>query len=496
MVLNMDKKTVKKIAVGGLVALGGYNAYKTSKFVPEKRNWVPLPEVSVDTEKFEHDLADAIKIKTISNIDPDKTDWAEFEKFHAFLEERFPLMHEKLSKEIVGKASLMFLWEGRNRELDPIALLAHQDVVPITAGSENDWTYPPFSGYNDGEFIWGRGALDMKNHLIAVCEAVESLLAEDFRPERDVYLLFGHNEEVMAEGKDSGAQLMCNTLHERGIHLDCVIDEGGAIIPADVPCVIHKEIAGIGIAEKGHCDFEISLYGKGGHSSQAPDHNALGKLSYVIQDLEDHQFESELTPLIQELLDKVGRNMTLPLRSVICNYKILKPLILGVCKKIPSAASMIRTTTAVTMASGSPAANVLPQKASITANFRIMPGQTVTDVERHIKKVVRNKDIEVRLIKGSNPSAISPTDSRCFKALEDICYRMNTNSLVVPYLVMGGTDARNYEDVCENIYRYSPFKAGPELLLTCHGTNERIPVSCLAQAVEFFKHYITIVSCE
>ena len=492
----MNKKSIKKIVAGAALAIGGYNTYKASKFVPEKREWEPLPETQVDTEKFMRDLSDAIKIKTISNINPEKVDWAEFDRFHKFLEERFPLMHEKLNKEIVGKASLMFLWKGSDSALDPVALLGHQDVVPVSKGTENDWEHDAFSGYNDGEFIWGRGALDMKNHLIAVCEAVESLLSEGFTPVRDVYLLFGHNEEVMAEGKDSGAQLMCSLLHERGIHLDCVIDEGGAILPVNIPGVCNKEVAGIGIAEKGHCDFEISLYGKGGHSSQAPDHNALGKLSYVIQDLENHQFESELSPLMRELIDKVGRNLSLPARAIACNYKALTPLILAVCKRIPSAASMIRTTTAVTMASGSPAANVLPQKASITANFRIMPGQTVTDVERHIKKVVKNKDIEVRLIKGSDPSKISPTDSRCFKILEDICYRMNTSSVVAPYLVMGGTDARNYEDVCENIYRYSPFKAGADLLLTCHGTNERIPIECLGQAVEFFKYYIMTVSEE
>ncbi|HHU84481.1 MAG TPA: M20/M25/M40 family metallo-hydrolase [Clostridiales bacterium] len=495
----MDKKIkkIKKIlAATGVAAAIGTNAYRASKFKPEPRKWAPLPDTKVDVDKFACDLSDAIKIKTISNLDPDKVDWAEFDKFHAFLEERFPLLHENLEKEVIGKASLMFRWKGSNPDLDPIALLGHQDVVPISAGTEGDWVHPPFSGVIADGFIWGRGALDMKNHLIGVCEAVESLLGEGFVPVRDVYLLFGHNEEVLAEGSNNGAMLMCRTLKDRGIRLDCVIDEGGAIIPVNAKGIITKELAGIGIAEKGHCDFEISVYAKGGHSSQPPKHTALGELADVIKDLENNQFKAKISPLMDELFTKIGKNTSLPVRQILCNYKLLKPVVLQVCKQIPPAASMLRTTTAVTMASGSPAANVLPQKASIVANFRIMPGQTVSDVEDHIKKVVRNKNIEVRLIKGSDPSNISPTDSRCFKALDDICYRMNTNSIVAPYLVMGGTDARNYEPICDNVYRYSPFKFDTELLLTTHGTNERCPLECLEKAVKFFKHYITIVSAE
>ena len=492
----MEKKTIKRMAVAGAVTLAGVNAYKASKFVPEKKKWEPLPEVNVDVEKFARDLSDAIKIKTISHLDDNLTDWAEFDKFHAFLEERFPLIHSTLEKEVIGKASLMFRWKGSKEGLDPVALLSHQDVVPVSKGTEDDWEHPAFEGYNDGEYIWGRGALDMKNHLIGVCEAVESLIAEGFTPERDVYLLFGHNEEVMAEDERNGALLMCRTLKARGIHLDCLIDEGGAIIPVKIPGVMDKEVCGIGVAEKGHVDFEISIPGKGGHSSQAPKHNALGELSYVIQDLENHQFKAELTPMMKGLIDTVGRNCSFAVRQIMCNYKLLSPALVAVMQNIPAAASMIRTTTAVTMANGSPAANVLPQKASIVANFRIMPGQTMDDVERHIRKVVKNKKAEIVRLKGGNPSAISPTDSRCFKIIEDISSRMNTNSVVAPYLVMGGTDARNYEEVCENCYRYSPFKAGPSLLLTCHGTNERIPISCFANAVEFFKHYITAVSEE
>jgi carboxypeptidase PM20D1 len=93
-------------------------------------------------------------------------------------------------------------------------------------------------------------------------------------------------------------------------------------------------------------------------------------------------------------------------------------------------------------------------------------------------------------VSGKNPSKISPTDSRAFNAIREICKEMDPKAIVAPYLVMGGTDARQYEDVCDNIYRYSPFLMSTSLLLTTHGTNERIPVSSLEDGVAFFKRYI------
>ena len=166
------------------------------------------------------------------------------------------------------------------------------------------------------------------------------------------------------------------------------------------------------------------------------------------------------------------------------------PVLKKVMSSIPASASFVRTTTAVTMAQGSPAANVLPQKASVTVNFRIMPGMTIADVEKHLRKVIKNKNAEIKLLGGNEPSNISPTDSRAFKAIEDICFRMNGNNVVAPYLVMGGTDARNYQNICNNIYRYSPFLMDSKLIFTTHGTNERIELSSFKDGIAFFKRYI------
>ena len=489
------KKSTKIIGAGLLAAAVG-NAIHAATFKPEKRELAPLPEEAFNVERYRKNLSQAIQFKTISNRNSELVDWKEFEKFHKFLDEAYPLIAKNLEKEVVPPANLLYRWKGKRDDLLPIALLAHQDVVPVSKGTEQDWEHDAFEGYDDGEFIWGRGSIDMKNHLIAVMESVEALLEDGFEPERDVYLLFGDNEEVVANAENGTFDLM-TTLKNRGIRLDSVIDEGGAIIPVNVPGVLNdKYLIGIGVAEKGYSDIEIVVNGKGGHSSQPPKHNALGQLACAIKEIENHQFKSSFNQLMKDLMDAVGRECTYPVRLITCNIPLLRPAILQVAKAIPFGACFVRTTTAVTMAEGSPAANVLPQRASATINFRAMPGTTKQDLVDHIRKVVKNKDIEINILNSKEASKFSPTDSRAFRIIGDICKGLEPNSIIAPYLVMGGTDAYNYEPICENIYRYAPFRVSVELLRGTHGTNEKIPVACLEDALKFFKNYIRRASAE
>lgn len=449
----------------------------------------PMPKEKVDSERVQKHLSQAIQIKTISNPDDDKVDWSEFDRFHDFLDEAYPLIHEKLKRENISQASLLYTWEGKNKDLEPIALLSHQDVVPVAESTYNDWKHDPFEGYNDGEFIWGRGAVDMKNHLICVMEAVEALLEEGFEPERTVYLCFGHNEEIVA-GKNNGANAIMNTLKERGVHLDSTLDEGGAIIKANVKGLIEGNLAGVGIAEKGYADYKITVKAKGGHSSQPPKHTAAGAISNVVRDLENHQFKARMLPSVYNLFSGVGKHTSFPARMIMCNLRFLKPVFFAAMKQFPPAATFIRTTTACTMLSGSPASNVLPQTASVTVNFRELPGDTLADTEAHIRRVVKNKDIDVEFLKGKEASKVSSTDSKSFKVIEKLALQISDKNIVAPFLVMGGTDSYHYEEICDNMYRFSPFTIDASIMLTTHGTDERIPVDQLTVGVEFFKRYI------
>jgi carboxypeptidase PM20D1 len=145
------------------------------------------------------------------------------------LRETYPKVHEALDCEKVGDASLLYKWRGRDASLKPFALLAHMDVVPEEESTLQDWKHPPFGGFADEETIWGRGACDMKNQLVAWFETVELLLKESFTPNCDIYICLGHNEEVQVD-EESGARQMAALLEKRGVRLAFVLDEGGAVI--------------------------------------------------------------------------------------------------------------------------------------------------------------------------------------------------------------------------------------------------------------------------
>lgn len=449
----------------------------------------------VDVDRACEHLSGAIRIRTISNEDESLVDWSQFEAFHKFLEESYPLIHKNLTLTKIGKAGLLYYWEGSDRTLDPIAFLSHQDVVPVEAGTENDWTHPAFEGYNDGEFIWGRGALDMKNHLISVMESVETLLSEGYCPRRGVYLCFGYNEEIVA-GDSNGADKIAKYLKKNGVHLDSVVDEGGAMIPLHYPPVLDTALAGIGVAEKGYADIKVTVKAKGGHTSTPPDHSALGMLAKKITVLENHQFPARMPEYFRDLIKKVSTKLPFPLSFILKNIEKIEFIVVPVLCKIPAAATFIRSCLAVTMSEASPAANVLPQRASATINFRMMPGLTIADVMKYVEKYMGGKNVDIELLKGKEASIISPEDSRAFKTLEKVSLKMNPKAVVTQYMVMGGTDAYHYENVCENIYRFAPFSVPASLLMTTHSTNERIPVIELGNGIAFFKSYIREMTAE
>lgn len=442
----------------------------------------------VDVKRIAGKVSGAVAIATVSHEDESETDWSKFDEFHAFLKENFPLVHENLTLEQVGKASLMFYWKGTDESLDPIAFLGHQDVVPIAEGTEEDWEHPPFSGYNDGKYIWGRGSLDMKNHLICMMEAMELLLEEGYTPKRGIYLLLGHNEEIVA-GSTNGARDMAALLKERGVHLDSLIDEGGAMMAVKGPMGLGFSFGGVGVSEKGYADVKVTVDGTGGHSSRPPKHTAVGLLADKVHNLEANPMEPHMTETLRGLL--LALSDALPLGLGVFPKLILKApkLLTTVMAADVTGAAFVRTTHAVTMCEGSPAANVLPTSANCTINFRIIQGDTVDDVLKHVEKCMGGKGTKIELVKGKEASITSPTDSRAYQTLKKTAQLYDKKNLIAPYLLVAGTDAEHYEVVCENIYRFSPFSVPINLMLTTHSTNEHCPVDQLEQAVTFFKRY-------
>lgn len=437
---------------------------------------------TIDENETARKLSEAVKVKTISNIDYNSTDWNEFNKYHKLMEELFPLVHAAMEKEIINGYSLLYHWKGKDNRKKPILITAHMDVVPVEDGTESDWTYGPFSGDIKDGYVWGRGTLDTKIHMIASLEAAENLIRDGFVPEGDIYFAFGHDEEV---GGMQGASKIVEHLKSKGMAFDYLIDEGGCVTLNAIGG-ITKPLALVGIGEKGFANIKITLSGEGGHSAMPPKHSALGLLAKAIGNLENNQCRARLIKPVREFLMRIGPEMGFINRLILSNLWLFKPLFISIFSKSKSGNAMLRTTTAVTMAQASMVPNVLPQKASAVVNFRIIPGETGAGLLLHVKDVNKGLPIEVEPLILEEPSMLSSSDTEGFAKIESITKTLYGDVIVAPYIVMAGTDARKYESICENVYRFTPYLIDNSELGKMHGTNENISIENIKRCTQFF----------
>jgi len=171
----------------------------------------------------------AVKIPTESFDDmgvigEDKR-WDTLFEFADFLEATFPRIHNDLIFDKVNTHGKLYTWKGSDKSLKPIILMSHQDVVPVPDSTVDAWTHPPFSGFYDGKYIWGRGSSDCKNQLIAVMETIELLLDAGWEPKRTIILSFGFDEEISGrQGGGTLAKFLIDEYGENGVA--AIVDEG------------------------------------------------------------------------------------------------------------------------------------------------------------------------------------------------------------------------------------------------------------------------------
>ena len=430
-------------------------------------------------------FSQAIQLQTISYDDRERMDLEVFEAFHRFLESSYPLTHARLRRETVNGYSLLFTWEGKRAALKPVLFMSHIDVVPVERGTEESWTYPPYSGAIAEGHVWGRGTLDTKCTLTGVLEGVEKLLAEGFEPDRTILLAFGFDEEI---GGAEGAPHIVRLLKSRGVRLEYIVDEGGAIVPGTM-FGIKNNVAAVAIAEKGLVNFELSVRGTEGHASMPPRHTASGKIARAITRLERRPFPTRLTATMKKLLGRLGDQMPEPRRALLKNLWATHPLVRAVFERMPTMNALIRTTQAVTVLEGSSKANILPHTARAVVNLRLLHGDTIGSARARVERVIRDPEIRVRVMNelGAN-DAVPPasTESRGFRDVSGAIGELFPDAIVMPHILAGATDSRHYQELCSDIYRFAPMRLDPTDLKRIHGTDERISVENYAATCVFF----------
>ncbi|MBO0341124.1 M20 family peptidase [Flagellimonas profundi] len=420
-----------------------------------------LEAMSFPDNAFEN-LSKAVQYKTISFSEDAIPDSTAFNGFHQFLEESFPLIHQNLTLEKINDYSLLYTWKGSDASKKPIILLSHQDVVPVDQPTLDDWEAGPFEGAITDSHIIGRGTMDDKSSLMALMESVEVLLEESFTPKQTIYLAFGHDEEL---GGEHGAKAIAAHLEKKDVHAAMTLDEGGFLAQHMVPD-FDKTVAMVNLAEKGYASFNLVVETSGGHSSAPPEDNTLGMLAQAIVDLEGNQLPYKLVKPIDYQFEYMGAEMPFLKKMAFANPWLFKGPVLK--------ALNAHTTTAPTIIEGGVKDNVIPTVGKATINFRILPGETIASVKEHIIEVVGDK-VKVELAGfATNPSPVSGIDSDAFKNLEKTIRSVFPEAVVVPGLIGGGTDARYFYGVSDDVYRFYPIRLGPDSMTRFHGIDEKI----------------------
>jgi carboxypeptidase PM20D1 len=428
-----------------------------------------------------------LRIPTISRSDASQTDPEPFALFAAALERLYPLVHERLEREVVGGGALLYRWAGRSGA-EPLVLMAHQDVVPVVV---EEWRHPPFDavvvGAGEDAEIHARGAIDDKGALVAILEAVEGLLADAVAPPRDVYLVFGHDEETHG----TGARAVAALLGERGVRPGLVLDEGGAVVERVLPG-LAAPAAMVGVAERGIATFVLTAREAGGHASTPPRMPATARLARAVDRLRRRPFRPRLTAPVRAMLETAAGHVPQPLRAVFAAAGLLAPVLTRVLATLgPETNALVRTTAVVTELSGAPGRNVLATTARAWVNVRVLPGETLAGVRTHLRRAIADAHVEIDLEEGSEPSPVSPWRGAAWRRLAAaVGTTLGREIVTLPYIQLGASDSRWFTAISSHVYRFTPFRLTRAERDALHAHDERIRVQVWLRGIAFYRALI------
>jgi len=196
---------------------------------------------------------------------------------------------------------------------------------------------------------------------------------------------------------------------------------------------------------------------------------------------------ARLETVVVNMLEAVAPEMPFLQRMMVANRWLFGNLLLRQLQQTPRGNAMVRTTMAPTLFHAGIKENVVPASARAAVNVRLLPGDTPEKVLEHVRRIVADRRVTVRqksLL--SLPSPVADIRGEGFRLISGAARAVFPEARVVPYLVLGATDARHYTVLTPNVFRFLPVRLTPEEYQTFHGTNERLPIPELLRAVRFY----------
>ena len=385
------------------------------------------------------------------------------------------------------RPNLVARWsaEESNRSGRPLILSCHLDVVPA---DPERWTHSPFSAHDDGEYIWGRGAIDMKGFAAMALATIAKLKSENVAIKRDIIFVAVSDEEA---GTKLGSRWLVDNHPELlGGNPEYVINEVGGF-------TVHQKgrrFYPVQVAEKGVAWLRLTVTGKPGHSSLPATDSAVLKLAQAVEAIAT----AKLPWHAGEEAERFIKGFAAPdgpiaerVSTFLSDPKIGRhflPLAVKDPSRRAAIEAVLRNTANPTRLRAGTAVNTLPGSASSDIDGRLAPGQTAADLISELTKVLTPRigdGFSFEILHESPPTSFSP-DTDLYRHIEESIRRADPDAHVVPSIVPGFTDSCNYAKLGAQCYGFYPLQLPPDLDFASmfHGDDERIPIAGFHWGVE------------
>jgi len=380
-----------------------------------------------------------------------------------------------------GRGNVFARLKGSDPTRGALMLHGHLDVVPAEPA---DWRVHPFAGAVEDGYVWGRGAVDMKDMVGMILAVARQFKAEGIVPPRDLVFAFVADEEA---GGKYGCQWLVQNRPDlfEGV-TEAVGEVGGFSLTVPRPDGTERRLYLVETAEKGLGWMRLTAKGRAGHGSFLHTDNAVTILAQAVARLGAHTFPLVISDSVAEFLAAAGEETGL-------DFDATSPDLDGTLAKLGSIANIIgatlRDTANPTMLSAGYKANVIPQTAEAVVDCRILPGRQA-EFEATVDELI-GPDVQREWI--TNLDSYETTfDGHLVDAMNEAILAHDPGARTVPYMLSGGTDAKAFAKLGIRCFGFAPLQLPPDLDFSAlfHGVDERVPVDALLFGTRVLEHFL------
>ncbi|MFT4081763.1 MAG: M20/M25/M40 family metallo-hydrolase [Nocardioides sp.] len=384
-----------------------------------------------------------------------------------------------------GRASVIAHWGGgRGRDAHDgragrdgegaLLLHGHLDVVPAAA---EDWQVDPFAGEIRDGYLWGRGAVDMKDFDAMLLAVVRERQRTGRVPDRPVVLCFTADEEA---GGHRGAQVLVTDHADELAHCTEAVGEVGGFSTT----VRGRRLYLVEAAEKGMAWMRLTARGTAGHGSMINRDNAVTRLAGAVARIGAHEWPVQLTPTMRTLLAAVGE-----LAGVEATPENAERLVEEFGPAVRMLGATLRNIANPTMLGAGYKVNVIPTEATAHLDGRFLPG--FEDDFFTTLRALCGDGVELDFITNQRPWE-TPYDGELVDAMTRSLLAEDPDAMVAPYLMSAGTDAKHFRSLGMASFGFAPLRLPEDLDFTglFHGVDERVPTDALEFGVRVMDRFL------